>query len=126
MIHPAKLLNILRLTEKKKSISNINNFHQRRAYEGSGWTFHSILQRQLVISEMAPCERSPYFPLPKELSNPTKRLINIQNEDNECFRCCLVRYSKNLPKIRNTYTTFPKHPNFKGIEFVFIKNTMQK
>ena len=35
---------------------------------------------------------SSYFPLPQELKSLMKELINIQEEDNECFRWCLVRY----------------------------------
>ena len=57
---------------------------------GSSWTINSIIQHQLVISETALCEGR--FQLPKELRNPMKGLINIQNEDNECFRWCLIRY----------------------------------
>ena len=35
-------------------------------YEGSGWTINLILQHQLVISEIASCGRSSYFPLAKK------------------------------------------------------------
>ena len=41
-----------------------------------------------------------------------KGLINIQSEDNECFRWCLVRYyinvKKNPAKIRNVDKEFAK------------------
>ena len=37
----------------------------------------SIIQHQLVISEITPCEGSPYFPLPKELIYSRKRVINV-------------------------------------------------
>ena len=44
-----------------------------------------------------------------------KRLINIQNEDNECFRWCLVRYlntvNKNPAKIKKTDKEFAKQLN---------------
>ena len=58
-------------------------------YEGSVWTFYSILQRQPVILEITPWEGSFNFLLPKELNNSMRGLINIQNDDNECFRWCL-------------------------------------
>ena len=51
-----------------------------------------IIQHKLVISEIAPCEISFYFPLPKELRNQVKGFINNQNEGNQCFRWCLFRY----------------------------------
>ena len=50
------------------------------------WTIHSVLQHQPVISEIAPCKGSSYFPLLKESRNPMKGLMNIQNKDNECIR----------------------------------------
>ena len=55
---------------------------KRWTYEGSGWTINSIIQHQLIISEIASCEGSSYFPLPKEPRNSMKGLIKIQNEDN--------------------------------------------
>ena len=58
---------------------------ERWIHEGSDWTVNSIL-KQRVISEITPCEESSCFPLHKELRNPMKGLINIQDEDNECFR----------------------------------------
>ena len=88
-------------------------------YEGSDWTINSIIQHELVISEIATCEGTFYFPLPKELKNPMKGLINIQNKDNQCFIWCLVRYlkpvNKNPAKIRNIDREFAKQLNFKGV-----------
>ena len=57
-----------------------------------------ILQHQIVISEITPSEGSSYFPLPKELRNPMKGLINIQNENNEYSRWCLFRYLNPVKK----------------------------
>ena len=56
------------------------------AYIGSGLTLHLVLRRQLVISEVAPCKGSCYFPVPEELTNSIRKLIIVQNNDNECFR----------------------------------------
>ena len=89
---------------------NIDELHnqfssrvERWKFEGSGWTINSIIQCQLVISDIASCEGSFYFPLPKELRNPMKGLINIQNEDKESIRWCLCRYlnpvNKHLQKL---------------------------
>ena len=41
--------------------------------EDLGWSCYSILKHQPFISEIAPCERSSYFSLPKELSNSIKK-----------------------------------------------------
>ena len=45
-----------------------------------------------MVSEISPCEKSTYFPLPQELKNPMKGLISIQNKFNESFRWYLVRH----------------------------------
>ena len=70
----------------------------------------SVLQLQLVMLEIIPYERSFYFPLPKELKNLMKGLINILNKDNECFRWCLVRYlnpvNENSARNRNVDKEF--------------------
>ena len=51
-----------------------------------------------------------------------KRLINIQNEDNECFRLCLLRYlnpvNKNPAKVINVDKEFAKQLNFKDMKFL--------
>ena len=61
-----------------------------------------------------------YFPLPKELRNPV-RLANIQNEDNECLKLCLLRYlnrvNKKPTKFRNVYKEFAVQLNFEGVKF---------
>ena len=52
-------------------------------------------------------------------------LIDIQNNNNECFRQCLVRYvnpvRKNIAKIRNVDRVFAKQLNFKN--FLFTNKT---
>ena len=48
-------------------------------------------------------------------------LINIQNEHNECFRCCLVRYlnpaDKNPAKVINIDEEIAKQLIFKDAKF---------
>ena len=88
-------------------------------YEGSGWTINLIIQHRLIISEIAPCEGSSYFPLAKQDKNPMKGLINIQLKDNECFRWRLVislnPVNKNPAKNTNADNEFAKQLDFKAI-----------
>lgn len=70
----------------KFNISNFYQEYQKWTCEESCWTIHSVLQHRLVISGIAPCGESRYFPLPKGLRNPVKGLINSKSEDKECFR----------------------------------------
>ena len=59
---------------------------ENHIYDGVGWSVHSILHNPLFISEIDPCEESLYLLLLKELNKSMKGLINIQNDNNECFR----------------------------------------
>ena len=110
--------------------NQISSRVERWTYERSGWTIDSIIQHQLVISEITPCEESFYFPLPKELRNPMRGLINSKNEDSESFRWCLVRYlnpaNKNPAKIRNVDREFAKQLNSKGVKVPVYKKDYPK
>ena len=51
------------------------------------------LKNTISISKYYPLAGNSYIKLPKELDHPRKGLINVQNNnDNECFKWCLVRY----------------------------------
>ena len=43
------------------------------------------------IANYEPLLGSSYIPLPKELNNSMKGLINIKNKDLKCFMCCHIR-----------------------------------
>ena len=61
--------------------------------EGSLWTIKSIDSHYLNIAKYEPMKGSSYIQLPSELRNSKKGLINMKNEDNECFRWCHIRQS---------------------------------
>ena len=58
--------------------------------EGSGWTIKSIHNHFFNIVNYRPLRGKSYIQLPVEL-NSGKGLINIKNNDNECFRWCHIR-----------------------------------
>ena len=60
--------------------------------EGSGWTIESINNHYLNVVKYEPMKGSSYIKLPTELRNSAKGLINMKNEDNECFRWCHIRH----------------------------------
>ena len=60
--------------------------------EGSGWTTDGMLEHYFNVVNYKPLEGKSYIPLPKELQNNLKGLINLKNEDNECFRWCHIRH----------------------------------
>ena len=57
-------------------------------------------------------------------------LTNNQNDDNECFRWCLVRYvnpvTKNQAKIKNIDRQLAKQLNFKNVDFPVHKKRLHR
>ena len=59
---------------------------QKSLGKGSGWIIDSVTDHTVSISKYNPLGGSTYTKLPRALDHPRKRLINIQNiDDNECF-----------------------------------------
>ena len=89
--------------------------------EGSGWTVESVDKHYLNVVKYAPLEGSSYIKLPKELQNSKKGLINIKNNDNECFRWCHIRHlnsqKNNQQRINKYDKEYIKNLNYSGIEF---------
>ena len=88
----------------------------------SGWSIDSIIDHTISISKYHPSAGKSYIKLSKEFDQPRKRLINIQNiDDNECFKWYLIRYlnpaDHNSWKITKADRDFPKSFDFKDINF---------
>ena len=58
---------------------------------GSGWVIKSVDKHEIDISKYKPLVWSSYLPLPEKIKNK-KATINIQNNDNECFRWCHLAF----------------------------------
>ena len=54
--------------------------------EGSGWIVESIESQYINISTYGPLSINFYVILPVELRRPRKGLMNIENNDQKCFR----------------------------------------
>ena len=68
---------------------------------GSGWIIESIESQYINISTYRPLAGNSYIDLPIELKHPKKGLINIKNNDQECFLWCHIRHinpSKDHPR----------------------------
>ena len=87
--------------------------------EGSGWTIQSIENHYINIVNYNPLKGSSYIKLPQELKN--RGLINLQNEDNECFRWCHIRHlnpqGKDPQRIKKTDKQHIEKLDYSGIEF---------
>ena len=77
--------------------------------QGSNWRFHSVLRLDLHIVKYVPLGGSSYIPLPKFLE-AKKAIINLKNEDDECFKWAITRtlnpVEKNCKRIDKN---FEKH-----------------
>ena len=58
--------------------------------QGSNWRFHSVLRLDLHTVKYVPLGGSSYIPLPKFLV-AKKAIINLKNEDDECFKWAIAR-----------------------------------
>ena len=58
--------------------------------EGSGWEFLEIEDLTLHTSIWDPIKASSYIDLPEALKNK-KAIINMKNQDEECFKWCVLR-----------------------------------
>ena len=89
--------------------------------EGSGWTIQFVDNHHLNIVQYQPMKGSSYIKLPQELRNSKKGLINMKNEDNECFRWCHIRLlnpqDKNPQRIKKSDKEYINKLDYSGIEF---------
>ena len=60
--------------------------------EGSGWIIEKILSHHVNIAKYVPLGGNSCLPLPEELRNSKKGLINLKNEYHKCFLWCHVRH----------------------------------
>ena len=103
------------------SKQNILNQISQWISEGSGWTVQSVDNHYLNIVIYKPMKGSSYIQLPSELRNSAKGLINMKNEDNECFRWCHIRHlnpqDKYPQRIKKVDKPYVKNLDYPGVEF---------
>ena len=62
--------------------------------EGSQWVIDRILNHYINVASYIPLRGNSYLPLPVELRNSKKGLINLKNEDDKCFPWCHIQHLK--------------------------------
>ena len=87
---------------------------------GSNWTVEQFVSMFIVMYSQKPARGSSYIETPTQFKNPKCGLINIKNNDNECFKYCLLYHQSKqgdhdarvtaLKKIEDKY-------NWTGINF---------
>ena len=119
---PQTIINNLSISESlQASKQQILNFVAQWVSEGSGWTIQSVDSHFINLVKYEPLKGSSYIQLPQELNNSVKGLINMKNEDNECFRWCHIRHlnpqEKDPQRIKKSDRKYVDKLNYKGIEF---------
>src|SRR5688572_1201899 len=71
---------------KDKIIESMATFQMR----GSNWRLRAVQKLDINTVVYKPLKGSSYIPLPKCLANK-KGIINMKNEDEECFKWCVTR-----------------------------------
>ena len=103
------------------SKQNLLNQISRWISEGSGWTIKSVDSHYLNMAKYEPMKGSSYIKLPSELRNSKKGLINMKNEDNECFRWCHIRHinpqEKYPQRIKKADRQYVEKLDYSGVEF---------
>ena len=121
----SKVQTIINHTEINEALQmskqNILNLISQWISEGSGWTIKSVDSHYLNIVKYKPLKGSSYIQLPYELRNSAKGLINMKNEDNECFRWCHIRHlnpqDKDPQRIKKADKQYVENLDYSGVEF---------
>ena len=93
----------------------------KRLSEGSQWVIDKILNHYINVASYIPLRGNSYLPLPVELRNSKKGLINLKNEDDKCFLWCHIRHLKpakiHPERIKIADKAFAKELDYSGVSF---------
>ena len=107
--------------ELNMSRQEILNVIDKWVSEGSGWVIDRIDSHYINVTLYKPLNGSSYIELPTELRNSKKGLINMKNEDEECFRWCHIRHLnpqiKYPERIKKEDKKMINELNYNGIYF---------
>ena len=94
----------------------IQNFNQR----GSNWRFQRVLSLDIHFTDFQPLRGSTYFPLPKKIADK-KAVINMKNDDDQCFKWSVVRarhpVNKNAERITKELKKQSEKFDWSGLKF---------
>ena len=119
---PQTIINDININEALQlTKQQILNFIAQWISEGSGWTLQSVDSHYINLVKYEPLKGSSYIQLPTELRNSAKGLINLKNNDNECFRWCHIRHlnpqDKYPQRIKKSDKEYIDRLDYSDIEF---------
>ena len=107
-----KLLNVM----FEEVLENMARFQRR----GSNWRFEEVLKLEIHLVGFVPLKGNSWIPLPETISKK-KAVINMKNEDNECFKWCVTRalnpVEHHPERITQDLRRQSEELNWRGIEF---------
>ena len=116
LTNEVEITNFLETTQQQ-----IVNKIEQWISKGSAWIIKSVDGHFINVVRYRPLRGSSYIPLPKELQNPAKGIINIKNNDDECFRWCHIRHllpqNKDPQRIKKCDKKYVEKLDYSGIEF---------
>ena len=116
LTNEVEITNFLETTQQQ-----IVNKIEQWISKGSAWIIKSVDGHFINVVRYRPLRGSSYIPLPKELQHPAKGIINIKNNDDECFRWCHIRHllpqNKNPQRIKEYDKKYVEKLDYSGIEF---------
>ena len=87
---------------------------------GSNWVFQSVGRLEIHFANWKPIGGSTFTPLPARIKNK-KAVINLKNEDNQCFKWCVARalnpVEKNPNRITKELSDQSKRLDWSGLKF---------
>ena len=88
--------------------------------EGSGWKYEKVIKLVLHTTRWDPINAGSYIDLPEALKNK-HAIINMKNQDEECFKWCVLRAlypkDKNAERIDKDLKSKQDTLNMKGIRY---------
>ena len=79
------------------------------------------MNHYINVVSYIPLRGKSYIPLPKELRNSKKGLINLKNEDNKCFLWCHIRHKNPVKihpeRVKMSDKEFVQKLDYSGITF---------
>ena len=116
-------INIAEKDDKKlldKMIARIEEVLANFQQSGSNWVFQEIQRLEIHFANWQPLGGSTFIPLPAKLKNK-KGVIIIKNEDNQCFKWCVVRalnpVDQNSNRLTKELVKQSKSLNWNGLKF---------
>ena len=103
-----------------KMIARIGEVLANFQQSGSNWVFQKIIRLEIHFANWQPLGGSTFIPLPAKIKNKGA-VINQKNEDNQCFKWCVVRalnpVDKNPNRITKELIEQAKSLNWNGLKF---------